>query len=189
MSDLKNCAQENLNHSGGDGINQNVAIPNGAARFPCSGDDGSSKTLNVEDLSMTNSTVTSDSGKDNCLCEPPDIGAKSNLVENVLEGNAEEAPSACHDCGDQLDNKENSVDRMLSQLEAVTLKDQEQSDNVSEISYDVYESEKQMPDIMRLITKDLSEPYSIYTYRYFIHNWPKLCFLVRGFSKIIHSFF
>ncbi|KAG8224266.1 hypothetical protein J437_LFUL001646 [Ladona fulva] len=34
-----------------------------------------------------------------------------------------------------------------------------------------------MPDIMRLIQKDLSEPYSIYTYRYFIHNWPKLCFL------------
>ncbi|XP_059142150.1 N-alpha-acetyltransferase 30-like isoform X1 [Physella acuta] len=45
------------------------------------------------------------------------------------------------------------------------------------IMYEVYESEKQMPDIMRLITKDLSEPYSIYTYRYFIHNWPKLCFL------------
>jgi len=30
---------------------------------------------------------------------------------------------------------------------------------------------------MKLIQKDLSEPYSIYTYRYFIHNWPKLCFL------------
>ena len=43
-----------------------------------------------------------------------------------------------------------------------------------------YESELQMPDIMRLITKDLSEPYSIYTYRYFIHNWPQLCFLVSG---------
>lgn len=41
-----------------------------------------------------------------------------------------------------------------------------------------YENELQMPDIMRLITKDLSEPYSIYTYRYFIHNWPELCFLV-----------
>ncbi|XP_053553301.1 N-alpha-acetyltransferase 30 [Bombina bombina] len=40
-----------------------------------------------------------------------------------------------------------------------------------------YESELQMPDIMRLITRDLSEPYSIYTYRYFIHNWPQLCFL------------
>ena len=47
-----------------------------------------------------------------------------------------------------------------------------------DIRYTVYESEHQMPDIMRLITKDLSEPYSIYTYRYFIHNWPKLCLLV-----------
>ncbi|VIO99587.1 L-A virus GAG protein N-acetyltransferase, putative [Brugia malayi] len=40
-----------------------------------------------------------------------------------------------------------------------------------------YENEYQMADIMRLITKVLSEPYSIYTYRYFIHNWPKLCLL------------
>uniref|UniRef100_F1LC39 N-terminal methionine N(alpha)-acetyltransferase NatC n=1 Tax=Ascaris suum TaxID=6253 RepID=F1LC39_ASCSU len=40
-----------------------------------------------------------------------------------------------------------------------------------------YENELQMADIMRLITNDLSEPYSIYTYRYFIHNWPKLCLL------------
>ncbi|XP_076128466.1 N-alpha-acetyltransferase 30 [Alosa pseudoharengus] len=46
-----------------------------------------------------------------------------------------------------------------------------------EIRYVRYESELQMPGIMRLITKDLSEPYSIYTYRYFIHNWPQLCFL------------
>lgn len=46
-----------------------------------------------------------------------------------------------------------------------------------EITYVSYESELQMPDIMRLIQKDLSEPYSIYTYRYFIHNWPQLCFL------------
>uniref|UniRef100_A0A182M7T4 N-terminal methionine N(alpha)-acetyltransferase NatC n=1 Tax=Anopheles culicifacies TaxID=139723 RepID=A0A182M7T4_9DIPT len=47
----------------------------------------------------------------------------------------------------------------------------------TEITYQVYESERQMPAIMALIQKDLSEPYSIYTYRYFIHNWPKLCFL------------
>lgn len=30
-----------------------------------------------------------------------------------------------------------------------------------------------------LIEKDLSEPYSIFTYRYFINNWPKLCIMVR----------
>lgn len=48
-----------------------------------------------------------------------------------------------------------------------------------------YENEKDMPEIMQLITKDLSEPYSIYTYRYFIHNWPNLCFLVSiSFLKI-----
>ena len=46
------------------------------------------------------------------------------------------------------------------------------------IEYVAYESERQMEDIMALITKDLSEPYSVYTYRYFIHNWPRLCFLV-----------
>lgn len=34
-----------------------------------------------------------------------------------------------------------------------------------------------LQDIMRLIQAELSEPYSIYTYRYFIYNWPKLCFL------------
>lgn len=46
------------------------------------------------------------------------------------------------------------------------------------VTYMNYQSEKQMKDIMSLITKDLSEPYSVYTYRYFIHNWPKLSFLV-----------
>lgn len=45
------------------------------------------------------------------------------------------------------------------------------------ITYKEYENELQMPDIMRVIQRELSEPYSIYTYRYFIHNWPKLCFL------------
>lgn len=60
----------------------------------------------------------------------------------------------------------------------------------SNIEYVSYTSELQMPDIMKLIQKDLSEPYSIYTYRYFIHNWPKLCFLVSVcflfWSALIH---
>lgn len=50
------------------------------------------------------------------------------------------------------------------------------TDNV-EVTFKEYENELQMPDIMRVIQRELSEPYSIYTYRYFIHNWPKLCFL------------
>lgn len=50
-------------------------------------------------------------------------------------------------------------------------------DSETGISFIQYQDETQMPLIMRLIQKDLSEPYSIYTYRYFIHNWPNLCFL------------
>ena len=48
----------------------------------------------------------------------------------------------------------------------------------SEITYMPYESELELHHVMRLMKADLSEPYSIYTYRYFIHNWPNLCFLV-----------
>lgn len=74
------------------------------------------------------------------------------------------------------------VDVLLSEIERTTLSNsnvncESSKEVINGITYEVYESEKQMPDIMRLITKDLSEPYSIYTYRYFIHNWPKLCFL------------
>lgn len=54
----------------------------------------------------------------------------------------------------------------------------ESNPSLPPIEYVQYESELQMPMIMKIIQKDLSEPYSIYTYRYFIHNWPKLCFLV-----------
>ena len=48
----------------------------------------------------------------------------------------------------------------------------------SNVVYKGYESENHMPSIMKLITSGLSEPYSIYTYRYFLHNWPHLSFLV-----------
>nr|CAG4640905.1 EOG090X07BN [Eulimnadia texana] len=73
-----------------------------------------------------------------------------------------------------------TVEALGDALERVALvcgKLRESTISPEEITYVQYESELQMPDIMRLIQKDLSEPYSIYTYRYFIHNWPKLCFL------------
>lgn len=52
------------------------------------------------------------------------------------------------------------------------------ADDQQEIHFVDYTSELQLPAVIQLIENDLSEPYSIYTYRYFIHNWPKLCFLV-----------
>ena len=46
------------------------------------------------------------------------------------------------------------------------------------IEYRPYGCERHLHDIMDLVRRDLSEPYSIYTYRYFIYNWPNLCFRV-----------
>mmetsp|Transcript_48186 Transcript_48186/g.134161 ORF Transcript_48186/g.134161 Transcript_48186/m.134161 type:complete len:252 (-) Transcript_48186:83-838(-) len=40
-----------------------------------------------------------------------------------------------------------------------------------------YKDERDMPGIVELIEKDLSEPYSVFTYRYFINYWPDLCVL------------
>merc|ERR1711879_226 len=48
---------------------------------------------------------------------------------------------------------------------------------VNGIRYGTHQDESQMQAIMELFAKDLSEPYSIYTYRYFINNWPRLCVL------------
>ncbi|CAJ0585296.1 unnamed protein product, partial [Mesorhabditis spiculigera] len=49
--------------------------------------------------------------------------------------------------------------------------------NLRDVDLVDYKDESQLAEIMELITKDLSEPYSIYTYRYFIHGWPELCIL------------
>ena len=72
--------------------------------------------------------------------------------------------------------------KLTNDLNHLTLNESSKSD---EITYLQYQSEHQMPDIMRLIQKDLSEPYSIYTYRYFIHKWPHLCFLAMHGSECV----
>jgi hypothetical protein len=44
-----------------------------------------------------------------------------------------------------------------------------------------YQNSKELeyvPKIRQLISKDLSEPYSIYVYRYFLYQWGDLCFMV-----------
>ncbi|XP_039980952.1 N-alpha-acetyltransferase 30 isoform X2 [Xiphias gladius] len=93
---------------------------------------------------------------------------------------SDEPPDAAGPCGeDSLDDTEEQPPPPAAELARLELNSspgraEEESHG---IRYVRYESELQMPWIMRLITKDLSEPYSIYTYRYFIHNWPQLCFL------------
>lgn len=95
--------------------------------------------------------------------------AKSQTAAAV-SGNCQESPPP-------PDQSQPSAAAVTSCPEPVVPKLPPEEPPKPHIDYREYESELQMPAIMALIQKDLSEPYSIYTYRYFIHNWPRLCFL------------
>lgn len=43
--------------------------------------------------------------------------------------------------------------------------------------YDPSRENEHVAAMRQLISKDLSEPYSIYVYRYFLYQWGDLCFL------------
>lgn len=62
----------------------------------------------------------------------------------------------------------------------------------AEIDYVSYGGEHHLPLIMSLVDQELSEPYSIFTYRYFVYIWPQLSFLVISsfllFSNIVFYF-
>ncbi|KAJ1978012.1 N-alpha-acetyltransferase 30 [Dimargaris xerosporica] len=40
-----------------------------------------------------------------------------------------------------------------------------------------YENEAQLPGIQQVVGSSLSEPYPIFTYRYFLVHWPQHCYL------------
>ena len=50
--------------------------------------------------------------------------------------------------------------------------------NLRYITYGNVKESPYLPAIRHLISKDLSEPYSIYVYRYFLYQWGELCFMV-----------
>ncbi|RAH67754.1 peptide alpha-N-acetyltransferase MAK3 [Aspergillus aculeatinus CBS 121060] len=45
------------------------------------------------------------------------------------------------------------------------------------VRYDGAREDEYVPAMRQLISKDLSEPYSIYVYRYFLYQWGDLCFM------------
>jgi peptide alpha-N-acetyltransferase len=52
---------------------------------------------------------------------------------------------------------------------------------MSKLHYVQYTNSREneyLPAMRQLISKDLSEPYSIYVYRYFLYQWGHLCFMV-----------
>lgn len=50
-------------------------------------------------------------------------------------------------------------------------------DGLEYIVFTRFKDENQLEDIIKLISNDLSEPYSIYVYRYFIQQWYVTAFI------------
>ena len=55
----------------------------------------------------------------------------------------------------------------------------------SDIKYSVYEGEHQLKELTDLIEVELSEPYTVFTYRYFVNKYPDLCFLAHAGEKCV----
>ncbi|GBP09100.1 N-alpha-acetyltransferase 30 [Eumeta japonica] len=153
--------------------------------------DTLSHTLHFSNINSNLTNGTSDhaeyednsnaSFESNISYEPHDLAHNddAHFVNNVQYCKNEEKISNVEpSCSSEIDLIRNPVNNTDNSKTGLNLQEKE-------IEIVSYESELQMPEIMRLIQKDLSEPYSIYTYRYFIHNWPKLCFLARYENKCI----
>ena len=54
-----------------------------------------------------------------------------------------------------------------------------------QLVYKTYETEEQLDIIIKMIEQELSEPYPIMTYRYFVHEWPDLTILAYYEDKCI----
>lgn len=59
------------------------------------------------------------------------------------------------------------------------------SEPSSSVAVEPYRDEGQLPLIQPLIDQVLSEPYSIFTYRYFLTQWPHLCYLAMDGSQCV----
>lgn len=51
-------------------------------------------------------------------------------------------------------------------------------DNINILRYELQQEKLYLDAIRELISKDLSEPYSIYVYRFFLNKWSQFCWMV-----------
>ncbi|KAG6441027.1 hypothetical protein O3G_MSEX001542 [Manduca sexta] len=196
---MNQLVEENVENSKRSQMNTNVKNKSKKAKDPSQTDElckskqeqfseTLANTLHINNINTNLTNGTSDysngslditSDKSDVQCDPfNELGSDVNCVQ-------------CNDTANNQQSRHTSTapmdrfifDKALENLEKCLSSQQLSPDDEFQIIS--YESELQMPEIMRLIQKDLSEPYSIYTYRYFIHNWPKLCFLATYEGKCI----
>ncbi|CAB9505871.1 alpha-acetyltransferase 30 [Seminavis robusta] len=73
------------------------------------------------------------------------------------------------------------VEELTGRLSKVALADvqgkEEEEEEIDGIEFVNYTDESQLEYVMDLVGRDLSEPYSIFTFRYFLARFPSLCLL------------
>ena len=71
---------------------------------------------------------------------------------------------------DSSSTKHDKVPKMF--LSQATQESQQESE-IPGVRFVDYKDESQLHFVSELVGRDLSEPYSIFTYRYFLHRFPK----------------
>ena len=56
---------------------------------------------------------------------------------------------------------------------------------LDDVTWRTFRDEADLAQIMKMMTRDLSEPYPIYTYRYFVHQFPELTLIAEHDGKTI----
>ena len=102
--------------------------------------------------------------------QPEDLSEENAITCEKQQDTEREKPS-CGPGEHQLEHTSSSDSIPRSRMPVIGQGPQ----MIDDILYEPYLSELQMPSIVQLMKASLSEPYSIYTYRYFIHKWPQLC--------------
>jgi N-alpha-acetyltransferase 30 len=60
---------------------------------------------------------------------------------------------------------------------------QTESPGIIYVQYALEKEQEFLQPMRDLISRDLSEPYSIYVYRYFLYQWPELCYMALDETK------
>mmetsp|Transcript_14500 Transcript_14500/g.12307 ORF Transcript_14500/g.12307 Transcript_14500/m.12307 type:complete len:180 (+) Transcript_14500:52-591(+) len=60
-----------------------------------------------------------------------------------------------------------------------------QNITIDDLKFKTFEHEEELDTIIKMVEVELSEPYSVFTYRYFLQTWPHLCFMAYHEDKMI----
>lgn len=114
-----------------------------------------------------------------------DHGEEATSEENAASSQQDPSCQSGGDGGHQLEQNSPPIPIEEDSTSPAHAPSSPEELKIDGIVYKPYLSELQMPSIVKLMKSSLSEPYSIYTYRYFIHKWPQLCKLAMSEGECV----